>query len=106
MSETEGHQRFWAVAEPFLARDGVTKSTMMGFPCLRVNGDFFASVHKDGTGLVVKLSKQRVSEAIEAGQGESFAPNGKVFKEWMFVPLSKADSWPGWVDEALAFVSG
>jgi hypothetical protein len=34
---------FWDAAAPLLQRPGVTRSTMMGYPCLRLHGDFFAS---------------------------------------------------------------
>ena len=41
-----GEERFWELAEPLLARPDVTRSTMMGFPCLRVRGQFFASTDR------------------------------------------------------------
>jgi hypothetical protein len=103
---TEGHRLFWQAAVPFLERDGVTRSTMMGFPCLRVNGDFFASVHREGTGITVKLPRDRVAAAVADGSAESFAPNGKVFKEWLFVPVGRAGTWPAWLEEAFVFVAG
>ena len=102
---SEGHVAFWRVAEPFLAREGVTKSTMMGFPCIRVNGAFCACVHKDGTGLVAKLPAARVEAAVAAGEGEAFAPAGKVFREWLFVPVAAVDTWPAWLAESFAFVT-
>jgi len=50
--------RFWALAKPLLRRAGVTRSTMIGFPCLRLDGDFFASCdHRTGE-LVVKLNEE------------------------------------------------
>jgi hypothetical protein len=30
--------KFWGLATPLLAQLGVTRSTMMGFPCLRFEG--------------------------------------------------------------------
>jgi hypothetical protein len=34
----EPEDRFWDLAEPLLlTRVGVTRSTMMGYPCLRIN---------------------------------------------------------------------
>ena len=38
----EGETYFWELAEPLLASEGVTRGTMMGFPCLRKHGAFFA----------------------------------------------------------------
>jgi len=79
MSEESHMNFFWEVAEPFLAEENVIRSTMMGFPCLRINGDYFASSdHKTGD-LIIKLAADRVEELIEAGTGHSFAPNGDAF---------------------------
>jgi hypothetical protein len=97
---------FWTAAEPWLARAGVEKGTMMGFPCLRLEGAFFASVHKDGTHLIVKVDQARVAELVAAGAGESFAPNGRVFKEWVAVPTAMVASWPERLAEAYAFAGG
>ena len=47
---------------------------MMGLPCLRVNGQFFASFDRRTGDLVVKLSEQRVNELIERGEAHPFAP--------------------------------
>jgi hypothetical protein len=40
---TAGGNRFTELAEPLLATAGVTRSTMMGLPCLRREGSFFAA---------------------------------------------------------------
>ena len=40
MSETDF---FWRIAQPFLDGERATRGTMMGFPCLRAEGQFFAS---------------------------------------------------------------
>ena len=66
----------------------------MGFPCLRVNGDFFTSTdHRTGE-LIVKLSKDRVQDLIQNGTGQPFAPAGLVFREWVLIKkISDADSW-------------
>lgn len=94
-------RRFWAIAEPLLDRAGITRSTMMGFPCLRLDGDFFASCDRGTGDLVVKLDEARVSELIAAGRAEPFAPNGRRFREWAVVPARRSRSWPGLLDEAL-----
>jgi hypothetical protein len=54
---SRGEARFWKLAAPLLERAGVSRSTMMGFPCLRLAGDFFATCdHRTGH-LVVKLNE-------------------------------------------------
>ena len=66
---------------------------MMGFPCLRLDGDFFASCdHRTGE-LVVKLDEQRARALIDAGKTEPFAPNGRRFREWATVPHERLRSW-------------
>ncbi len=92
--------RFWTLAEPLLARTGVTRSTMMGFPCLRLHGDFFASWDPQHGQLVVKLDAASASALIDAGRAEAFAPSGRPFKEWVAVPATKRRSWPKHLDDA------
>jgi len=98
---TAGEERFWALAAPLLERSGVTRSTMMGFPCLRLNGDFFASCDHRSGDLVVKLDEKRVVALVDAGQAEPFAPNGRRFKEWASIPVRRHRSWAKLLDEAL-----
>jgi len=64
--QTPGEQHFWRLAAPLLDQPGVTRSTMMGFACLRLDGAFFATCdHRTGN-LVVKLDEQRVTDLIDA----------------------------------------
>ena len=61
-----GEARFWDLAEPLLGRPSVTRSTMMGLPCLRWNGAFFASCDRRTGDLLVKLAEARVDELVAA----------------------------------------
>ncbi len=81
----------------------VGRSTMMGYPCVRYTGRFFGSFATREEALVVKLPRERVAALVEAGAGESFAPAGKVFREWLLLPRPDRDLWSGLIDEALAF---
>ena len=56
----DGEARFWALADPLLAQAGVTRSTMMGYPCLRLHGDFFACLDRRDGALVIKLDEAQV----------------------------------------------
>lgn len=95
---------FWDLAREMLAREGVSDGTMMGFPCLRVRGAFFASCdHRTGD-LIVKLPRDRVGALIEAGEGRPFAPAGRVFKEWLLIPDRDERRWGALLEEAYAFV--
>jgi hypothetical protein len=98
---TAGEQRFWKLAQPLLDRAGVTRSTMMGFPCLRLHGDFFATCDRRTGDLVVKLDETRVNMLLASGRGQPFAPNGRRFREWATIPYERHRSWSRLLDDAL-----
>ena len=95
---------FWEVADSFLSHDCITRSTMMGFPCLRINGQFFASVEPKSGHLVVKLPATRVQEMIDIGIGQPFAPAGRKFREWVLVADRDTNHWEELLAEAHSFV--
>ncbi|MDH3302508.1 MAG: hypothetical protein OES24_18565 [Acidimicrobiia bacterium] len=96
---------FWELAAEFQAADDrVVEGTIMGSPCLRVGKEFLAMPHHKKDGLVVKLPADRVAVAIEAGEGESFAPAGKVFKEWLAVTQVDEGRWRELLTEGIEFV--
>lgn len=97
---TSGEDRFWQLADDLLARPGVTRSTMMGFPCLRLDGDFFASWDPQQEALIVKLDAASVTALIDSGRAEPFAPNGRRFREWALAPQARRRSWRGLLDRA------
>lgn len=101
-----GHELFEDLADELCADDpAVTRSTMMGFPCLRVGGAFAASFDHRSGDLVVKLPHDRVAAAVAAGEGQPFAPAGKVFREWLAIADRDPDHWRQRVTEAIAFVA-
>jgi hypothetical protein len=102
---TPGETRFWELAEPFLTRSEVTRSTMMGYPCLRVHGQYFASTHHRTGDLVVKLPEARVDELVGQGRAERFSPDGRPFREWAAVPFTRSRSWKALLAEAHDFVA-
>ena len=65
---TSHDQRFMAITEPLLDEPLIARSTMMGLPCLRVDGAFFASYDRRTGDLLVKLPAARVDELIAAGR--------------------------------------
>jgi hypothetical protein len=103
---TPGEERFWELAEPLLVRPGITRSTMMGFPCLRIDGAFFACCDRSTGALVVKLPSARVDELVAAGRALEFAPAGKRFREWVAIPYEMRRTWRAHLDAAAAFVGG
>ena len=99
---TPGETRFWELAQPLLDQTAVTRSTMMGFPCLRLRGDFFAAVDRRRGDLVVKLNEARVNYLVDRGQAEAFAPSGRPFREWAAIPYQRRRNWARLLVEALA----
>lgn len=95
---------FWELAEPLLA-NGAEKSTMMGHPCLRINGDFFASLERRTGDLIVKLPADRVNEMIDDGSAEPFAPAGRRFKEWALITDRDEARWEQLLQDAITFVA-
>ncbi len=98
----DGEALFWELAAPLLDQAGVTRSTMMGYPCLRLHGDFFACLDRRTGALVVKLDEEQVGALVAAGRAEDFAPNGRRFREWASVPPAAARTWASRLDAALA----
>ena len=98
---------FWELAELLQAADPrVAEGTIMSSRCLRLDGDFLAMVDTRAGHLVVKLSAERVSELVDAGEGHPFAPAGRVFREWLAVGDPDEGRWRAMLDEAVAFVGG
>lgn len=103
---TKGEDKFWALTEPLLERPAVERSTMMGLPCVRADGAFFASCDRKTGDLLVKLPEARVDELVDAGKANSFAPAGRRFREWAAIPFDRSRTWPKLLDEAFEFVTG
>jgi hypothetical protein len=93
---------YQATADELIASGQAEAGTMMGHPCLRRNGAFFATAGHDADELILKLSAERVQELIADGAGEPFAPAGKTFREWVAIPREKAKAWPALIREAHA----
>ena len=97
---------FWGLAAEFQTSDPrVVEGTIMNSRCLRVGDEFLALFNYKGSGLVVKLPKERVSELVENGTGKQFGPGKKIFKEWLSVPEPDAECWRALLSEGIAFVA-
>lgn len=97
--------RFWQHAQPLLGLAGVTRSTMMGLPCLRIDGAFFASWDRRTGALLVKLPERDVDQLVADGVADPFAPAGRRFREWAAISPLRDDTWQELLDRALAHVS-
>jgi hypothetical protein len=93
------------LTDDLLYDPAVGRSTMMGYPCVRRAGRFFASFDTRAEALVVKLPRERVAELIDDGTGEPFAPNGRVFQEWVTFPEPDPKLWERVLAEARDFAA-
>lgn len=99
-------QMFWALATELQADDArVQEGTIMNGRCLRVGKEFLALVDYKGSGLVVKLPRARVQALISEGHGKPFGPGGKVFSEWVSIPVPDKRLWRTLLREAITFVA-
>ncbi len=97
---------FWQLAAELHGKDPrIVEGTIMSSRCLRVGKEFLALVDYKGSGLVVKLPKDRVAELIEQGKGKAFGPGKKIFKEWLSVPTPDRRRWRALLNEGVRFVA-
>jgi len=64
---------------------------------------FLASYDDKARCLIVKLPRERVAELVDSGRGDPFAPAGKVFREWVAIPIVDRPLWQQLLAEAVAF---
>jgi hypothetical protein len=105
MASSAGEARFWAVAESFIAGGLAERGTIMGGPCLRAGQEFLAMPGFKAEGMVLKLPAQRVTALITDGIGLPFAPNGRVFKEWVHIAEYDEPLWRSLLEEGRAFAT-
>ena len=80
----------------------VTQGTMFGSKGLRTGKKFFAIWWNEQ--LVVKLPPARLTELIEAGDGQPFEPmEGRRMNGW--IVLGDSADWPPVVEEARGYVA-
>jgi hypothetical protein len=91
------------LTDDLLYDPAIGRATMMGYPCVRLAGRFLASYDDKAASLVVKLPRERVTELVETGTGDPFAPAGKVFREWVAIPTVDRELWRTLLNEAAAF---
>ena len=91
------------LTDDLLYDPAIGRATMMGYPCVRLAGQFLASYDEKAACLVVKLPSDRVADLVSAGTGERFAPAGKVFREWIAIPTIDRRLWRTLLAEAVAF---
>ncbi len=97
---------FWELIDELRLDDPrVEEGTIMNGRCARVAGEFLALVDFKGSGMVVKLPRDRVDELIAQGIGRPFAPANRVFREWVSVPIRDRRRWRALLRESVRFVA-
>jgi len=91
------------LTDDLLYDPAIGRATMMGYPCVRLAGRFLASYDDKAGCLVVKLPRERVTELVDNGHGDPFAPAGKVFREWVLIPTVNRRLWQTVLGEAVNF---
>jgi hypothetical protein len=102
---TDARKLYDQLTDDLLYDPTIGRSTMMGYPCVRRAERYFASFDTNSEALVVKLPRERVGELVDDGIGEPFAPNGRVFREWVTIPEPDADVWERLLAEARDFAA-
>ena len=101
--EDDARNLYEELTDDLLYDPGIGRATMMGYPCVRLAGRFLASYDDKARSLVVKLPRGRVTELVENGDGEPFAPAGRVFREWVSIPTIDRSLWQRVLAEAVDF---
>ena len=91
------------LTDDLLYDPAIGRATMMGYPCIRLAGRFLASYDHTTRALIVKLPRERVTELIETGDGDEFAPAGKTFREWVSISRLDRELWRALLAEAVDF---
>ncbi len=85
---------FWELAAEIQRENpAVVEGTIMQGRCLRVGKEFLALVDYKDAGLVVKLSRARVDSLVASGEGRPFGPAGRIFREWVSLPVPDRARW-------------
>ena len=101
MSVDDPHALWVETTEQLRELPGVAASTMMGLPCLRLSGAFFAAWDRRTGDLLVKLPAPRVTALVDARSAHPFAPAGRRFREWAALAPADAAVWTDLIEEAL-----
>ena len=98
----DAQARYDELADDLVAQnDDVTLGKMFGMPCIKRGGKAVAGFWQES--VVFKLPAADARERALALDGAVlFDPmGGRPMKEWVVVPVSHADEWPGLASDAL-----
>jgi hypothetical protein len=92
------------LAEPYLARPGVTWGRMFSAEGLSVRGKIFAVVNHAGS-LMVKVPEARADALDASGDAPRVVMRGREMREWVAMPPERGEqAWSGLLAEAYAYL--
>jgi hypothetical protein len=105
MSDTvESDALLERLAEPYLARPGISWGRMFSAEGLSVRGKICAVVNHSGN-LMAKIPEQRVDELAASGVAHRMVMRGREMREWVEMPLAQGeDAWSKLLAEAYAYL--
>lgn len=99
----QAERRFDEIVER-LASHGVEPTKMFGKRCLKADGKGIAAL--DAESMAFKLGGDAHAQALTLEGAKLWDPSGKhrPMKEWIQVPLERAEEWPQLAMQALAYL--
>lgn len=91
---------FDRLASVYAEVPGVTRTTMMGHPSLKVGRAIFASSRHDGDTVALRLPAERVAALIADGTGAAFTPGRTPVATWVEIEGVAWDRLVELADEA------
>jgi hypothetical protein len=91
-----------------LIEHGAKRAQMMGRPMLAIGGRMFACLDNGMLGLRLGADTQAHADALEIAGSALFSPGekGRVFRDWVALPASRAEHWEPFAVAAMAHVAG
>ncbi|MFD1713700.1 hypothetical protein ACFSBZ_04375 [Amnibacterium flavum] len=77
-----------------LVERGARQGRMMGRPMLSTGGRMFACLNAGALGLKLGESSREHAEALAIPGAGLFSPaKGRIFRDWVSLPLTASDDW-------------
>ena len=105
MTDREPQDLYEKLVNQLVAVGNAERGTMMGSQCVRTGGEFVGMLHVHTHELIVKLAEERVGQLVDQGVGVTFAPNGRVFRQWVAIPDVDEQLWRDLLEEGVEFAA-
>lgn len=104
--DSPSQKLFDTIADEYVSEAaGVTKSRMMGVPCIKVKTKMFCGIWRDA--MIFKLTGDVHTKALALQGAHLFDPSAmnRPMKEWVVVPFTHKSKWRSYTAAALAYVA-